>query len=79
MVQLAQTILMLVYFSFMSMAFWRSSCQPLVVGGAALATPDSCRVRHHFRLAVLNIITGIFVTDAVDMAASDHELMVEAG
>merc|ERR1719284_2065692 len=29
-------------------------------------------------LAVLNIITGIFVTDAVEMAASDHDVMMQA-
>jgi len=29
-------------------------------------------------LAVLNIITGIFVTDAVDMASNDHDMMVQA-
>merc|ERR1712136_632409 len=29
-------------------------------------------------LAVLNIITGIFVTDAVDMAASDQDVMMQA-
>ena len=82
--------LTLVYFSSMSMAllalfmsttggvsWWEVQHLPLqthVVCGIIFAGYISSML-----LAVLNIITGIFVTDAVDMAASDHELMVKAG
>merc|ERR1712136_11532 len=80
---------MLVYFSSMSMAlltlfmsitggvsWWevqRLLLQVHVVYGVVFVCFISVML-----LAVLNIITGIFVTDAVEMAASDHDVMMQA-
>jgi len=81
--------MMLVYFSSMSMAlltlfmsitggvsWWevqRLLLQVHVVYGVVFVCFISVML-----LAVLNIITGIFVTDAVDMAALDHDVMMQA-